>query len=165
MLIGLLSDTHIPDHAKQLPDQLKDVFSGVDLILHGGDIFSISVLDELELIAPVLAAEGDDDLSLTAKDRRVERKHTINIDGTTIWLVHQKPNSLPPVSKEVTRLEGPPDVVVYGHTHKAMLEKKDGILQINPGSPTFPNYRLQLGTVGLLTVSSSKVEAKIVQLQ
>jgi putative phosphoesterase len=165
MLIGLLSDTHIPDHAKQLPDQLKDVFRGVDLILHGGDIFSLSVLDELELIAPVLAAEGDDDLSLTAKDRRVERKHIINIDGTTIWLVHQKPDSLPSVSKGVHRLDEPPDVIVYGHTHQAMLEKKDGILQINPGSPTFPNYRLQLGTVGLLTVDSGKVEAKIVQLQ
>jgi putative phosphoesterase len=165
MIIGLLSDTHIPDHAKKLPEQLKDVFRGVDLILHGGDIFSISVLDELELIAPVLAAEGDDDLSLTARDRRVERKQTINIEGTTIWLVHQKPNSLPPVSKEAPRLEGPPDVIVYGHTHQAMLEKKGGILQINPGSPTFPNYRLQLGTVGLLTVNSGKVEAKIIQLQ
>lgn len=165
MLIGLLSDTHIPDHAKRLPDQLKDVFRGVDMILHGGDIFSLSVLNELELIAPVLAAEGDDDLSLTAKDRRVERKHTINIGGTTIWLIHQKPSSLPSVSKEVPRYDEPPDVIVYGHTHKALMEKQDGILQINPGSPTFPNYRLQLGTVGLLTVNSDKVEAEIVQLK
>ena len=48
MLVGLLSDTHIPDHAKKLPDQLKEVFRGVDMILHGGDIFAVSVLDELE---------------------------------------------------------------------------------------------------------------------
>jgi len=165
MLIGLLSDTHIPDHAKKLPDQLKEAFRGVDLILHGGDIYSLSVLDELEHIAPVLAAEGDDEPSLTAKDSRVKRKHTISIDGVSIWLMHQKPQSLPPVSKEVPWLDEPPDAIVFGHTHKATLEHIQGILQVNPGSPTFPHYSLQLGTVGLLTVNSGKVEAKIIQLR
>ncbi len=61
MLIGLTSDTHIPDHAKELPSQLKEAFRGFDLILHAGDIYVVSVLGELERLAPVLAAEGDDD--------------------------------------------------------------------------------------------------------
>ena len=64
MRIGLISDTHIPDHADELPEQLKDAFRGVELILHAGDIYTIPVLDELEIIAPVLAAEGDDDPTL-----------------------------------------------------------------------------------------------------
>jgi len=165
MLIGLISDTHIPDHAKKLPEQLKEVFRGVDLILHGGDIYSPSVLNELERIAPVLAAEGDDDPTYTINDVRVKRKHTINIDGVTIWLMHKKPQPLPPFSKEVPWLDEPPGVIVFGHTHKATLEKHQGILHVNPGSPTFPSYNLKLGTVGLLTVNSGRVEAEIIQLQ
>lgn len=165
MLIGLLSDTHIPDHAKKLPDQLEEVFRGVDLILHGGDIFSISVLNELERIAPVLAAEGDDDFTTTANDSRVKRKHTISIDGVTIWLMHQRPQSLSVVSEKAPWIDEPPDAIVFGHTHEATLENHQGILQINPGSPTFPRYRLQLGTVGLLSVNSGKAEARIIQLK
>jgi putative phosphoesterase len=61
MRIGLLSDTHIPDVAEKLPDELMEVFQGVDLILHAGDLYTPSVLDDLERIAPVLAALGDDD--------------------------------------------------------------------------------------------------------
>ena len=61
MRIGLISDTHIPHDAKAIPPQVKEVFRGVDLILHAGDIYLSSVLDELEEIAPVLAARGDDD--------------------------------------------------------------------------------------------------------
>ncbi|MFC2021309.1 metallophosphoesterase family protein [Chloroflexota bacterium] len=165
MLIGLISDTHIPDHAKKLPDQLAEVFRGVDLILHGGDIFSLSVLNELEHIAPVLAAEGDDDSSYTANDSRVKRKHIINIDGVNIWLIHEKPQPLPTFSKEISWLDESPDAIIFGHTHKAAIKNHHGILQVNPGSPTFPDYTLQLGTVGLLTINSGKVEAEIIQLK
>jgi putative phosphoesterase len=165
MLIGLISDTHIPDHVKTLPEQLKEAFNGVDLIFHCGDIFSASVLDELEKIAPVLAAQGDDDNSFTASDKRVRLKHIINVDGATIWLMHEKPRTMPRVSKEIPWLDDPPDVIVSGHTHEAMVENKGGILHVNPGSPTFPGYSLRLGTVGLMTVESGKIEARIVQLQ
>ncbi len=162
MLIGLLSDTHIhfPDHAKELPDQLKEVFRGVDLILHAGDIYIPSVLDELERLAPVLAAQGDDDERDVTSDRRVKKKHILTIEGVTIWLIHEGPWSWPLDSKEA------PDVIVFGHTHSSMLgNSKERVLLINPGSPTFPRYRLELGTVALLTVSSGIAEATIVQLQ
>ncbi len=165
MLIGLLSDTHIPDHAKELPIQLKEAFRDVELVLHGGDIYSVSVLDELEQIAPVLAAEGDDDPYPTVKDRRVKYKHTLNFDGISIWLIHQKPDPLPTISQNVLLLNQPPDVIIFGHTHSAIVEKSQNILLVNPGSPTFPHYSLQLGTVGLLTIDSGKIEAMIIQLQ
>jgi len=174
MLIGLLSDTHIPDHAKGLPAQLKTVFRGVDLILHAGDVYIPSVLDELDYIAPVLVAEGDDDPFATANDRRVKKKHILTIEGVTIWLMHIRPLPWP-------WREQPPDVIVYGHIHEARLEhphlivdedapeakleKYEGILRISPGSPTFPHYKHELGTVGLLKVNSGKAEAQIIQLQ
>jgi len=165
MLIGLVSDTHIPNHAKRLPDELKEAFRGVDLILHGGDIYSVSVLNELEAIAPVLAAQGDDDTSFTASDNRVKLKHIIGIDGVTIWLMHEKPKSMPRVSREIPWLDDPPDAIVFGHTHEAIIENHQGILHVNPGSPTFPQYNLRLGTVGLMTIESGKVEARIIQLK
>ena len=168
MLIGLLSDTHIPDHAKKLPSQLKDAFRGVDLILHAGDIYSPSVLDELERIAPVLAAEGDDDPFAIKNDKRVKSKHVIAVEGVTIWLIHDKlwfPYSQRASDTVNSQRNGTPDVIVFGHTHDATLEKKEDLLLVNPGSPTFPHYRLELGTVALLTVSAGKAEAQIINLQ
>ena len=61
MKIGLISDTHIREPSERLHEKVREVFQGVDLILHAGDIYNPSVLDELERMAPVLAAAGDDD--------------------------------------------------------------------------------------------------------
>ena len=169
MLIGLLSDTHIPDHAKELPDQLKEAFHGVDLILHAGDIYSFSILDELECIAPTLASAGDDDRFDAAMDKRVKWEHILTIEGVTIWLKHilwWRPDALKNHTDPANlQDEKPPDVIVFGHTHEASLKNQGDVLLINPGSPTFPHYRHELGTVGLLTVNSGKVEAQIIQLQ
>jgi predicted phosphodiesterase len=89
MRIGLISDTHIPHDAEVLPTQAKEVFRGVDLILHAGDIYLSSVLDELEEIAPVLAAKGDDDLP--SVNGRVKEKHVLNFEGFSLWLTHVFP--------------------------------------------------------------------------
>ena len=169
MLIGLISDTHIrvPGYraglsqlsANALPHQIKGAFHGVDLILHAGDIYTIPILDELECVAPVLASEGDDDPFEIANDKRVKWRHVITVEGVTIWLAHQ------PELWYWDENEKPPDVIVFGHSHQTTLENHEGILRVNPGSPTFPRYQRELGTVGLLTVSSGKAEAQIVQLK
>ncbi len=168
MLIGLVSDTHvrIPGTraglstltAEELPLQIAQVFHGVDLILHAGDIYTLPVLDMLETVAPVLAAEGDDDPFEVVNDKRVKYEQTITLDGVTIWLSHY--GEWP----EHTNKK-PPDVIVFGHTHRSALEHHDGILRVNPGSPTFPRYQFTLGTVALLTVKAGKAEAEIIQLK
>ncbi len=160
MIIGLLSDTHMLDTVLTLPIEVKDAFRDVELILHAGDIFAASVLDELESLAPVLAAEGDGEYSQTRNDRRVKERHTITIDGVTIWLWHDGDEQWPP-----DKYEEYPDVIVFGHTHCPTVENSDGILWVNPGSPTLPNYEYELGTVGLLTVSSGRAEAQIIRLK
>lgn len=157
MLIGLLSDTHIPDAVLKLPPQIWEVFQGVDLILHAGDIFVPSVLDELESIAPILAARGDSEYLETRNDGRVKNKQTLTIDGVTIWLIHD--------SWEGQVFQDPlPHVLVTGHTHAPMIRNHGDILLVSPGSPTYPNYKCQLGTVGLLTISSGEAEARIIGL-
>jgi predicted phosphodiesterase len=192
MRIGLISDTHIPNDAEEIPPQAKELFKGVDLILHAGDIYSSSVLDELEGIAPVLAARGDDDTA--SVNGRVKEKHVLNFEGFSLWLIHVFPylslHSLQSFSysssralhsflyspaasseyevgealSEIVECEDVPDILVFGDTHRASLHRVEGFLFVNPGSATLPDYRHVLGTVAILTISPGKAEADIIQL-
>jgi len=168
MKIGIISDTHIraPGHraglstltAQELPPQVLSVFKGVDLILHAGDVYTLPVLDELETVAPVLATEGDDDPFETVNDSRVKHEQFLHCEGVDIWMTHY---GLWPEHK-VGKMPG---VVILGHTHKSMHERRNGSLWLNPGSPTFPGYRHIPGTVAILTVKNGKAEAEIIQLE
>ena len=169
MLIGLISDTHIPYDAEKLPEKLGQIFRGVDLILHGGDIYKTSVLDELSTIAPVLAARGDDDAGSTIQDKRVKEEHIFTVEGQVIWLIHiyryNDWSTYEIKGKEFWhRSEPPPDVLVYGHTHIAAMAQSGPVFKITPGSATFPNYQHEPGTVGLLSIKTDKVKGQIIQL-
>lgn len=170
MRIGLLSDTHVPEAVKQLPmAELKAAFEGVDLIMHGGDIYYRSVLEDLSQIAPVIAAQGDDDFGITLMDERVREKHVLDIEGHRIWLIHERPTIFTPPppphrrAQEFRNIEVP-DIVVFGHQHKAILESYEGMLLVSPGSPTFLHYKQGLGTVGILNINDGKVNVNILQL-
>lgn len=167
--IGLLSDTHVPEVATGVPEQVFELFAGVDLILHGGDIYDPKVLDELEKIAPVLAARGDDDY--TWGNGRVKVRHSFELEGRRIWLSHIRPSMLEekpwlrdsmPEPEPVE--EAAPDIFVFGHEHRTVVEKKDGVLYINPGSPTLLHYRRGPGTVGLLELNSGEPQVEIIHL-
>ena len=167
MRIGLLSDTHIPEAESKLPQKVLEAFRGVDLILHAGDIYELKVLDELESIAPVLAALGDDDYARVGK--RVKSKHILELEGQTLWLMHISPlisytrSWLKPPPKE-PKPDGIPDIIISGHEHRTIVERSEGILHINPGSPTLLNYKKGLGTIGILELNSGKAKVHIVQL-
>ena len=143
MLLGLISDTHIDSPSKTLPPQVASAFKGVDLILHAGDIWISSVLDELESIAPVMATWGDDDMEtdLIGDDRMI-KGHTIPLNGVTIWLVHELPRyGFIDLNGELSPLpdsEARPDVVVFGHDHQPAIRRNKNLLLVNPGSVTLP---------------------------
>lgn len=170
MRIGLLTDTHIPEAEKILPPELIEAFQGVDLILHAGDIYVPSVLDALEKIAPVLAARGDDEYASTLNDDRIKDKHILKLEGKTLWLVHIRPGFLMSpwwqsgISTGRANEDANPDIVVFGHDHLKIVQNHNGILFINPGSPTFLNYHRGLGTVGILDINSGEADINIVQL-
>lgn len=169
MRIGVLSDTHVPEAAEKLPQELMEAFRGVDLILHAGDIYSPSVLDDLEHIAPVIAARGDDDYLSELTDERVKEKHVLTVKGQTLWLVHERAyyitsswlQSRVPIRQDKYEI---PDIVVFGHEHRTVVQRLDGILFVSPGSPTFLDYRRGLGTVGILDIGSGEAEVSILQL-
>jgi hypothetical protein len=165
--IGLLADTHIPGASESLPLRVKEVFAGVDLILHAGDIYIASVLDELEELAPVLAAKGDDDY-VVDNDNRVKETHTLVINGICLHLIHKMPSTLFRAwirgKSQDGELDNAPDVLVFGHTHCDLIYDLEGILLINPGTPTFPKYPAALGTVGIIDIESGKVIPNIIHL-
>lgn len=166
MRIGLLSDTHVPE-APVLWSEIFDAFKGVDLILHAGDIMIPRVLDELEVIAPVLAAQGNHDLHITT-DRRVHPLHVLELEGHRVALLHFfEPLSAGRPWLERSLLNGLwPDVVVYGDSHFERIDLVDGALCVNPGSATLPrNMSPRLGHIGILTLTRGKpAEAEILHL-
>ena len=173
MLIGLLSDTHIPWEQKELPPQVFEVFRDVELILHGGDIYSHRVLDDLEKIAPVLAALGDDDYPNS--DPRVQEKHILELEGHTLLLIHEGPyipmttpqlkqwweNRITPEEEKYAM----PDIIISGHEHRVLEERADGILFVSSGSPTLLHYRRGLGTVALLELHPGTADVQMIQLE
>jgi uncharacterized protein len=178
MRIGLIADTHIPDIEEKLPVEILKAFRGVDLILHAGDVYSPSVLDALEGIAPVLVARGDDDVGEIGLDRRVKDKHILKIEGKAIWLAHERPFALrfpdmppsllfPPLLDKnglEPKKEEPPDIFIFGHEHCTVRQQVENTLYINPGSPTYLNYKRGLGTVTILDLNAGKVDVQFFQL-
>lgn len=159
--IGVISDTHIPRTAETLPEAVARHFEGVDLILHAGDLEVLSVLDDLELIAPVKAVCGnmdrDRDPSLTPEKRIVE------VEGRRIGLMHGwgAPHGLRlRVRKE---FDDAIDCVVFGHSHQAFNEKIAGTLMFNPGSPTDKRFA-PFRSIGILTVDGGKVKGEIIKI-
>lgn len=176
MRIGLISDTHIPVAAPDLWPQAYDAMRGVDLILHGGDLVSTAVLDRLEEIAPVLAVAGNGDYggwerTVAPSDPRLSESKLIIVDGYRIGLVHdfQLPE-VPPLRTVEGLMRhffgGPVDVIVRGSTHRAEITTVNGVLIVNPGSPTFPDHRsARLGTVGYLEIEGRRLRPSILQLR
>lgn len=176
MKIGLISDTHIPEAIDSLWPQVFDLFQGVECILHAGDAYDISVIDELAKVAPVYAARGNGDDGSGGRmtqpdDHRLKETWLLELNGFKIGLTHYIPMpQIPPnltVSKWLQKLypDDQLDVVIYGDTHVEQIDLIDDVLCINPGSPVLPhNLNTQLGTIGFLDLSGATPSASIHQL-
>jgi putative phosphoesterase len=155
----------MPASVRTLWDEIGAAFEGVDLILHAGDIVLPSVLDELEVIAPVLAARGNNDPGW--EDARVADTQWLDLEGFRVAMVHDMEPEDEPI--DVLRrkyLEGEhADVMITGHTHFERLAWRDDTLQVNPGSPIHPHlWSTRLGTVALLDLAPGSLRARIVRL-
>lgn len=160
MLIGLISDTHIPDRAKEIPQKVFDTFNNVDLILHAGDLTSLKVIEELENIAPVIAIQGNMD---RAKGINLPVAKIIEVEGLKIGIAHGEvypradTQQLVYLAKELNV-----NILITGHSHQPKIEKTDGVLLLNPGSPIVP--RLADRTVMLLEINNKEVDVEIIKI-
>ena len=158
MLVVVLADTHIPRRAKGLPDGLTPYLERADLVLHAGDLLVEDVLYELEAYARVRAVKGNVD----RWDVRLPETLEFEVGGVGIAMVH---DSGPKKGRRNRMKKWFPEarVVVFGHSHIPWLEDEDGLLLLNPGSPT-DRRRQPDHTFALLRVEDGEVHAEVLVL-
>jgi putative phosphoesterase len=175
--IGIVTDTHIPDRARELPTNLLAKLHGVELILHAGDILQKKIVTELETIAPVLAVQGNRDF-VTRYGRSLPLDRVIEIGAIRIGLTHGHGGwrgyleekiryhtlgyiSQRTVERAYARFENV-QAVVFGHTHRPYNKIYNNVLMFNPGS-TGPEFYTTYGSgLGLLTITPQGIRGEIV---
>jgi putative phosphoesterase len=146
--IGVISDTH-----GKLPSEVHDAFAGAERIVHAGDIGNYQTLLELETIAPVTAVAGNVDPELG--DILPPLVNT-PIAGVRFLVTHRRQDVPRPLPPGVA-------VVVTGHTHMPVIEERDGVLWLNPGSAS--RSRGAGHTVAVLEIEDGVVVvARIMQI-
>ncbi|MFH1306001.1 MAG: metallophosphoesterase family protein [Candidatus Omnitrophota bacterium] len=159
MKIGVISDTHIPISADCLPQKIYDYFKECDLIIHAGDAIEKSVIDELGEIAETKAVQGNMDSNELKQS--LPEKMVLNIAGKKIGVIHGKgaPFNL---LKRVSMAFGKKlDIIIFGHSHTAFNEKKDGVLFFNPGSAT-GGVLSKKPSFGIIEINGDEIRAEII---
>jgi putative phosphoesterase len=152
--IGLISDTH-----GLLRPEITRTFEGVSLILHAGDVGGAAILTSLAAIAPVEAVYGNVD---DAHDPMLAGERSVTIDGVTIHVSHGHELGSPTAEKLFVRYDG--DVLVYGHTHKAVVVRDArGRLAVNPGAAGPRRFDRQ-PSVALLRIDGGRADVEIISL-
>ncbi|HWI41126.1 MAG TPA: metallophosphoesterase family protein [Verrucomicrobiae bacterium] len=147
-LVGIISDTH-----GLLRPEAVEALRRADLILHAGDIGSVAVIEGLQGLAPVVAVRGNCDVAPWAD--RYPLRRVVQVGQITILLVHDR--------KQVQEIPRGIRVVVAGHSHRPMVEEREGVLFLNPGSAGRRRFRLPV-TVALLQVEAGDLSVEVVDL-
>lgn len=154
MRIGLISDTH-----GRLRNEVFDRFEGVDRILHAGDIGPLGLLVELQAIAPVTAVYGNTD----GHDIRAEVPKVADLElaGYPVVVLHGDQLGSP-TPDALRRAHPDARVIVYGHTHRPLVDESGSVLVVNPGSAGAARFGIP-PSVGILTLGES-VSVELLEL-
>jgi len=161
MKIGVISDTHIPYAAQQLPTRALDLFAGVDAIIHAGDYQDISVIEILQSIAPFYGVAGNMD----AHEIRtiVPEKTVVELGGFLIGIMHGGGSPKGLEDRILNAFKGEHiDAIVYGHSHNPSNHRINNILLFNPGSPTDKRFA-HCNSIGILTIQEI-ITGEIIEL-
>lgn len=162
MIIGVISDTHIPERASAVPAQALKAFAKVDMVIHAGDLVDIRVLDQLRAVCPdVRAVVGNMDAG-GASDK-LPTKLLLHLENHTIAVMHGwgPPKSLIDVLAREFKNEAP-ECIIFGHSHIPLNEVREGILFFNPGSATDTVFAPYL-SYGILKVGKT-IKGTIIKL-
>jgi putative phosphoesterase len=148
--IGLISDTH-----GKLRPEAMDVLRGSDFIVHAGDVGE-NVLEPLSTVAPVTAVRGNNDRAPWAA--RLNETEQLRFGEVTLHLLHDLADlAIDPKAAGV-------DVVVSGHSHRPKIERRGGVLYVNPGSAGPVRFNLPI-SVALMQIVGHDVSVRIVALE
>jgi putative phosphoesterase len=139
-----------------LRDEAIEALKKSDRILHAGDIGSREILERLQEIAPVAAVRGNVDTAPWALALPVTR--SVDIAGAVIYMIHDRSQlAIDPVRKGIS-------AVVFGHTHKALIETHHSVLYLNPGSAGPRRFNLPV-TLARLKIKAGRMEPEIIHLK
>ena len=144
-MIGLISDTH-----GLMRESALKALRGVDLILHAGDVGQLDVLDALRGLAPVTAVSGNVD----GPDAGLPASFDTELLGQRIHMSHGHELGSPIPETLVARYDA--DILIYGHTHRALVKELRGTLVINPGAAGAARFKLE-PSVALLSLPDRSV--------
>jgi len=150
-VVGVIADTH-----GLLRPEAVAALASVDLIVHAGDIGSAALLDELATIAPVVAVRGNNDRDRWAA--ALPETVTTEISGVRLHVVHD----LKTLRGDLARLGV--HVIISGHSHRPSVERRSGLLLLNPGSAGPRRFSLPIA-VARLRLGRSGLRAEIVELR
>ena len=159
MNVLVLADTHVPSHARTLPGSLATHLDWADVILHAGDVTAAAVLDELSAHAPVHAVRGNMD-GPDLRDRGVPERLELELAGVPVAMVHDS-GARQGRAERLRRWFPQARVIIFGHSHDPLCEHHQGVLLLNPGSPTWKR-RAALPTVARLEITHDHVDAELI---
>jgi uncharacterized protein len=140
-LLGLISDTH-----GLLRPQAAAALAGVSRILHAGDVGRPEILDQLAAIAPVTAVRGNVDFGRWADALPADA--ALSIEGHGIYILHNLNEiGIDPAAAGIS-------IVLFGHTHKPLVENRGGVLYVNPGSAGPRRFLLPI-SIGFLRLEEN----------
>ncbi len=150
VVVGVIADTH-----GLLRPEVFPAFVGVEHILHAGDIGDAAILATLQSIAPVTAIRGN--IDRMGACAALPAEEYVTLGGINLHMLHDVHTlSLDPAAADV-------QAVIFGHSHKPLLEHRRGVLFFNPGAAGPRRFSLPI-TVGLLHVEAETIRAEHVAL-
>jgi len=149
--LGVISDTH----GLLRPEVIKS-FKGVDLILHAGDVGDPEVIDQLEIVAPVVAVRGNMDYGNWAD--RLPVSKSLVIGKTKLFLIHD----IEWIDRQMALQDY--QAIITGHTHRPLIDEQDNVLFLNPGSAgqQRPGHPV---SIGKLVLYNGRLDAQLIQLK
>src|SRR3954469_23750248 len=153
IIIGLVSDTH-----GLVRDSVFTALAGVSQILHAGAVGGRDVLDAVRAIAPVQAVYGNVD----ALDGLLPAQIALEAGGLSIHVSHGHELGSPTPPRLLSRYSA--DILVFGHTHRAVVERQDGRLVVNPGAAGPKRFNLK-PSVAILRIEKNTAKVQLVMLE
>ena len=154
-MIAVLADTHMPKGGRRLPERAVELLRGAETVLHAGDFFAASVLNEIDAICPgpIHSVHGNVDEG----ELRAALPETLEVefDGARIAMVHDAGPAKGRLGRMRARFPDA-DAVVFGHSHMPLHEGDGGFQIFNPGSPT-ERRRAPRRSMGLLKAERGKL--------
>ncbi|WP_077048223.1 metallophosphoesterase family protein [Pseudomonas sp. KK4] len=150
MKVGVISDTH-----GLLRPEALTALEGCERIIHGGDIGSQAILDQLAAIAPLQVVRGNNDLGLPWADN-IPDLLRFDLDGWQTLLVHD-------IADVPAELDAAVRLIITGHSHKPHMEWRGERFYLNPGSAGRRRFKLPV-TLAVLEVTATSLEPRLVHL-